>query len=128
MTIMDSLFELEQTDDLERRIRVVVAKMQAVPGWPADDPRDRALARELIELHPRMNLPAELAAFTQWITDYKPPRGKRVNYRARVVTWCNRAVSRPAGRAGVRGDRNARGRAGTAPAGPAAFDGLASSL
>jgi len=126
---VDALFELQQVDDLERRIRIVVAEFYKQPGWPKDEARDRAFARELIETFPRLNLPAELLAFRQWLADYTPNPGRKVKYRARVVTWCNRAAARTRpGRAGVRDNRAARGRAGTAPAGPAAFDGLASSL
>jgi len=125
---LDTLFEVEQ-DDLERRVGLVVAELRKQPGWPADDTRDRMLARDLIGLFPRMNLPAVITAWRQWMADYQPKPGKRVNLRARIVTWCDRERSRPGRRpAGVAGDGGAGRRARIAPCGPADFDGLASSL
>lgn len=127
---VDTLFELEQVDDLERRIRIVVAEFYKQPGWPRDEARDRAFAQELIKTFPRLNLPAELLAFREWLADYKPKPGRKVNHRARFATWCNRTRTRPAGRrpTGMAGNSAAGGRTRTAPCDPADFDGLASSL
>lgn len=126
---VEPLFDTVQGDDLQRRIGLVVAEMHKQPGWPVDEAKDRALARELIEQFPRLNLPAVLTAWRQWMADNRPKPGKRVNMRVRVVTWCSRERVRPAARTtGLRRDGVAGRRSGTAPCGPADFDGIASSL
>jgi hypothetical protein len=115
-----TLFETEQSD-LERRIRLVVAEMHKQPGWPVDDAKDRALARELIEQFPRMDLPAQILAWRQWMAEFQPKPGKKVNMRARIVTWCARERGRGRG-AAVRRVRAANGRADTTPRSAADFE------
>lgn len=107
----ESLLLIGEPDDLDRIVEV----MRELPDWPADDAKDRELARQLRKKYPELDLIGELRSMIIWMLDHDS-RGKEVRIRARVNNWCRNAIEYRQSRADsgpVGGVRTAGRRAST---------------
>lgn len=71
-------------------IEPVLAALQKVPDYPYDERKDRVLVRDLLDSFPQLDLTEEIRGWTAWMLDHD--QKKKVNRRARLRTWCSRAV------------------------------------
>jgi hypothetical protein len=114
--VTEGLFLLGGEDPLD----AVVEELRKLPGWPADDVRDREFVAELARKYPGMVLSEEAYAWRTWMLDHK--QKKEVKPRARFVTWVRNSADFRRDREAARKDRKNTGRASrTAPARPEQF-------
>lgn len=90
----------------------VVAELRRVPGWPADDRRDREFVAELQQKYPGVSLKDEAFHWKTWMEDNKPK--KEVKPRARFLTWVRNSATFRSEREAGRKNRTHQSR--TAPA------------
>lgn len=79
---MESLFGADRYDGY-------VELLHAVPGWPADEVKDRMLVQQLLKQYPQMDLAGEISKWAAWMLDHESR--KKVRHRARFANWCGNA-------------------------------------
>lgn len=96
---------------------VVVGELRKLPGWPADDVKDREFVAELLQRHPGVDLASEAYQWRVWMADHQ--QKKEVKPRARFVRWVVNSATFRSERQTARKDRGRPSR--TAPAGREQF-------
>lgn len=117
MAIQTDLFAGPESD--------LLALLDRVPDWPGCPEKDTALIRDLQQKYPRLDLKLEFERFGDYLRDNGTQRlkGRKVNLRGRLRTWCRNAERYRGTRQGRTNGRGAHGpRAGATVPGPQDFD------
>lgn len=84
-------------------IELGLVELRGVHRYPFSDEIDRPLVRRLVNEFPTVDVPREIQKWGLWLTEHPEvtkPKKKRTNYRARLLTWIERAASYQRGGSG----------------------------
>lgn len=71
-------------------VDAAMLELQKTPGWPFDPSKDRLLLNDLRDSYPQLDLIEEIRAWRAWMLDHETK--KKVKPRARLRTWCSKAI------------------------------------
>lgn len=76
--------------DADPVVEAALAELQKMKRYPFSDVIDRPYVTDLIRNNPTKDVVQEIRAWAAWMTEFKPRKGRKIHYRARLTNWVER--------------------------------------